>query len=154
VRRAVAILAVLLLLLAAGATYAWQRLYVEANLEEVRLDRQTSPSASTSLVPPLERDWQAAVAVLAVVAGSTRATMAFFTNFGVAYTSRITDVPASTGYGEPIQSLFKFKDGEKVVGALSLDPRSIGNIKSASPDTPANNRAGTESPLRSTVSRR
>jgi DNA gyrase subunit A len=69
-------------------------------------------------------------AVLAVVAGSTRATMVLFTNFGVAYTSRITDIPASTGYGEPIQSLFKFKDGEKVVGALSLDPRFSGNIQS------------------------
>ena len=76
-------------------------------------------------------------AVLAVVAGSTRATMVFFTNFGVAYTSRITDVPASTGYGEPIQSLFKFKDGEKVVGALSLDPRFSGNIQSKNPEEPA-----------------
>ena len=62
-------------------------------------------------------------AVMAVAAGSTRATAVFFTNFGVAYTARIADMPASTGYGEPIQSLFKFKDGEKVVGALSLDPR-------------------------------
>ena len=44
-------------------------------------------------------------------------------NFGVAYTCRIIDVPASTGYGEPIQKLFKLKDGEKVVAALSLDPR-------------------------------
>ena len=60
-------------------------------------------------------------AVLAVLPGSTRATVAFFTNFGVAYTARIADVPASTGYGEPIQSLFKFKDGEKVVAAQSLD---------------------------------
>jgi DNA gyrase subunit A len=76
-------------------------------------------------------------AVLAVVAGSTRATMVFFTNFGVAYTSRITEVPASTGYGEPIQSLFKFKDGEKVVGALSLDPRFSGNIQSKNPEEPA-----------------
>ena len=40
-----------------------------------------------------------------------------------AYTCRIIDVPASTGYGEPIQRLFKLKDGEKVVAALSLDPR-------------------------------
>jgi DNA gyrase subunit A len=48
----------------------------------------------------------------------------FFTNFGTAYTARIADVPASTGYGEPIQRLFKFKDGERVVGALSLDARS------------------------------
>ena len=61
--------------------------------------------------------------VLAAVAGSTRATVVFFTNFGVAYTSRIVDVPASTGYGEPVQKLFKFKDGERVVAAFSLDPR-------------------------------
>jgi DNA gyrase subunit A len=67
--------------------------------------------------------------VLAVLAGSTRATCAFFTNFGVAYTARFVDVPASTGYGEPIQRLFKLKDGEKVVAALSLDPRAVGNIK-------------------------
>src|SRR6188768_3169410 len=73
---------------------------------------------------------------LAVLPGSTRATVVFFTNFGVAYTSRIADVPASTGYGEPIQSLFKFKDKEKVVAALSLDPRSIGKITSKSPETP------------------
>jgi DNA gyrase subunit A len=66
--------------------------------------------------------------VLAAFAGSTRATCTFFSNFGVAYTCRIIDVPASTGYGEPIQRLFKLKDGEKVVAALSLDARSIGNI--------------------------
>jgi DNA gyrase subunit A len=42
----------------------------------------------------------------------------FFTNFGTAYTSRIVDLPATTGYGEPIQSLFKFKDNERVVGAV------------------------------------
>jgi DNA gyrase subunit A len=67
-------------------------------------------------------------AVLAVLPGSTRATCVFFTNFGVAYTSRVIDVPASTGYGEPIQRFFKLKDGEKVVAALSLDPRAIGAI--------------------------
>jgi DNA gyrase subunit A len=66
--------------------------------------------------------------VLAVLPGSTRATVVFFTNFGVAYTCRIADVPASTGYGEPIQRLFKFRDGEKVVNAFSLDTRSVGKI--------------------------
>ncbi|HEX5071327.1 MAG TPA: DNA topoisomerase IV subunit A [Vicinamibacterales bacterium] len=74
-------------------------------------------------------------AVMAVVAGSTRATAVFFTNFGVAYTARLADLPASTGYGEPVQSLFKFKDGEKVVGALSLDPRVAGAIASDNPET-------------------
>jgi DNA gyrase subunit A len=61
--------------------------------------------------------------VLAAVIGSTRATMVFFSNFGVAYSSRIVDVPASTGYGDPVQKLFKLKDGERIVAAFSLDPR-------------------------------
>jgi DNA gyrase subunit A len=68
-------------------------------------------------------------AVLAAFAGSTRATCVFLTNFGVAYTCRIIDVPASTGYGEPIQRLFKLKDGEKVVAAMSLDARATGVIE-------------------------
>ena len=67
-------------------------------------------------------------AVLAVLPGSTRATIVLFTNFGAAYTSRIIDVPASTGYGEPVQKLFKLRDGERVIAAFSLDPRVIGNI--------------------------
>jgi DNA gyrase subunit A len=46
----------------------------------------------------------------------------------VAYTARITDIPASTGYGEPIQRFFKLKDGERIVAALSLDPRVAGAI--------------------------
>jgi DNA gyrase subunit A len=66
--------------------------------------------------------------VLAVLPGSTRATVALFTNFGVAYTARIIDVPASTGYGEPVQKLFKLRDGERVIAAVSLDPRVVGNI--------------------------
>jgi DNA gyrase subunit A len=68
-------------------------------------------------------------AVLAVVPGSTRATAVFFTNFGVAYSATIADVPASTGYGEPIQRLFKFRDGERVVAAFSLDPRATPDIE-------------------------
>ncbi|MBE3096663.1 MAG: DNA topoisomerase 4 subunit A, partial [Planctomycetes bacterium] len=68
-------------------------------------------------------------AVLAVLPGSTRATAVFLTNFGVAYSCRLIDVPASTGYGEPIQRLFKFRDGEKVVEAVSLDPRVTPGIE-------------------------
>jgi DNA gyrase subunit A len=67
-------------------------------------------------------------AVLAVLPGSTRASVVLFSNFGVAYTARIIDVPASTGYGEPVQKLFKLRDGERVVAALSLDPRQAGDI--------------------------
>jgi DNA gyrase subunit A len=67
-------------------------------------------------------------AVLAAFAGSTRASCVFFSNFGAAYTCRFIDVPASTGYGEPIQKQFKLKDGEKIIGAMSLDPRAVGAI--------------------------
>jgi DNA gyrase subunit A len=67
-------------------------------------------------------------AVMAVLPGSTRSSVAFFSNFGVAYTSRIIEIPASTGYGEPIQRFFKLKDGERIVGAVSLDPRVVGHI--------------------------
>jgi len=66
--------------------------------------------------------------VLAALPGSTRATAVFFSNFGVAYSARFADIPASTGHGEPIQRFFKLKDGERIVAALSLDPRVIGNI--------------------------
>jgi len=66
--------------------------------------------------------------VLAAFAGSTRASCVFFSNFGAAYSCRFIDVPASTGYGEPIQKQFKLKDGEKIVAAISLDPRVVGVI--------------------------
>ena len=38
-------------------------------------------------------------------------------------------MPASTGYGDPVQKLFKLKDGEKIVAAFSLDPRVAKKIE-------------------------
>src|SRR6516225_5339459 len=70
--------------------------------------------------------------VLAAAIGSTRASVVFFSNFGVGYSARIADIPASTGYGEPIQRLFKLKDGERIVAAFSLDPRAAGEITAKS----------------------
>jgi len=66
--------------------------------------------------------------ILAVVAADTRATIGFFSSLGVCYTARAADIPASTGFGEPIQKLFKMKDGERIVAALSFDPRVIGDV--------------------------
>jgi DNA gyrase subunit A len=59
-------------------------------------------------------------AILAVIRGSTKEPIAVYSNLGYAYTLRINDVPASTGYGEPVQKLFNFRDGERVVGALAM----------------------------------
>jgi len=63
--------------------------------------------------------------VLAAVAGSTRASVAFFSNLGSCYVCRIHDLPASTGYGDPVQKLFKLADGERMITALSFDPRAL-----------------------------
>jgi DNA gyrase subunit A len=61
--------------------------------------------------------------VMAIVSGSLKSSLVFFSSAGAAYVTRFNDVPASTGYGDPVQKLFKFDDQERVVGALSLDPR-------------------------------
>ncbi len=58
-----------------------------------------------------------------VLGGSLKSNLVLFSNFGTAYVTRFNDVPPSTGYGDPVQKLFKFDDNERVVGALSLDPR-------------------------------
>jgi len=59
-------------------------------------------------------------AVLTALRGSTKEFMAIFSNFGSAYVLRINDVPASTGYGEPVQKLFNFRDGERVIAAYVM----------------------------------
>ncbi|MBL8917746.1 MAG: DNA topoisomerase IV subunit A [Myxococcaceae bacterium] len=61
--------------------------------------------------------------LMAVLSGSLKSNVVFFSNLGTAYCTRFNDVPASTGYGDPVQKLFKFDDGERLVGALSLDKR-------------------------------
>ncbi len=63
--------------------------------------------------------------VLAVLAGSTKSTVAFFSSHGVCYVTRIVDIPATTGHGTPLQTLFKLADGERVVGAIGFDPRFL-----------------------------
>jgi DNA gyrase subunit A len=61
--------------------------------------------------------------VMAVLSGSLKQSLVFFSSAGAAYVTRFNDIPASTGYGDPMQKLFKFDDQERVVGALSLDKR-------------------------------
>jgi DNA gyrase subunit A len=67
--------------------------------------------------------------VLACLVGSTRATVGFFSSLGTCYTCRFIDVPASTGYGEPVQKLFKLKDGETILSAISFDERVTQGIE-------------------------
>ena len=60
-----------------------------------------------------------------VSGSSTRETLILFTNLGKAYTIRVADLPATTGYGEAIQTKLDFTDGEYIVGATTTDPRVL-----------------------------
>ena len=60
-----------------------------------------------------------------VLAGSTKEKVIFFTNKGSGYVIKINDIAATTGYGDPAQKYFKFGDGERIVAAMTLDPRAM-----------------------------
>jgi len=56
-------------------------------------------------------------ALAAMLPGTTRDRLVLYSTKGTVYVLRVADVPATTGYGEPVQSLLKFGDGERVVAA-------------------------------------
>jgi DNA gyrase subunit A len=60
-----------------------------------------------------------------VLPGSTKEKVIFFTNRGSGYVIKINDIAATTGYGDPAQKYFKFADGERIVSAMTLDPRAM-----------------------------
>ncbi|MDQ7781393.1 MAG: DNA topoisomerase (ATP-hydrolyzing) [Desulfomonilaceae bacterium] len=53
---------------------------------------------------------------------NTGRTVALFSNLGKVYVVRAIDIPATTGFGEPIGNLLGFGDGESVVGMIAPDP--------------------------------
>jgi len=75
-------------------------------------------------------------AVLDVIPGSTTDTVVFFASDGIAYTLSIADIPASSGYGEPISKHVKIQDGVGIIAALTTDARF----------TPADEESGSERP--------
>lgn len=77
-------------------------------------------------------------AVIAVVPGSTLDNVCFFADDGTAYTMRINEVPASSGYGEPISKFFKLDDQVRIIGAATSDNRFIPEtIKPPTKEDPA-----------------
>jgi DNA gyrase subunit A len=61
--------------------------------------------------------------VLDVVPGNTLEHVAIFSSDGVAYTLPIKQIPASTGYGDPLSKHVRFGDGVQMVAAISTDAR-------------------------------
>src|SRR5438046_8112531 len=62
-------------------------------------------------------------AVLAVAPASTLDHVVFFADDGTAYTMRVNEVPASSGYGEPIGKFFRLADQVRIVNAVTTDER-------------------------------
>jgi DNA gyrase subunit A len=61
--------------------------------------------------------------VIAVAPGSTLEYVIFFADDGTAYTMRINEVPASSGYGEPIAKFFRLADDVRIIDAVTTDER-------------------------------
>jgi len=71
-----------------------------------------------------ENDW-----LLATAKANTRELVAFFTSRGMVYVHKVYNLSYTrAGFGEPVQDLFKFADGEKIVSMLSLDPAELATI--------------------------
>jgi len=56
-----------------------------------------------------------------VLPANTKEVALFFTSNAKCYTIRVADLDKTTGYGEPIQSIFSFDDGETVVNVLTTN---------------------------------
>jgi DNA gyrase subunit A len=61
--------------------------------------------------------------VTAVVPGSTLDHVILFADDGTAYTMRINEVPASSGYGEPVAKFFRLGDQVRILNAVTTDER-------------------------------
>jgi DNA gyrase subunit A len=75
--------------------------------------------------------------VIAVVPASTLDHVVFFADDGTAYTMRVNEVPASSGYGEPIAKFFKLDDQVRVIDLATADERFVPlEVKGAKGDPP------------------
>lgn len=64
-------------------------------------------------------------AVSFVLKGSTRAPLMLFSSKGRVYTTLLGNVPATTGHGTPMATMFKFEDGETIVAAYLADEATL-----------------------------
>lgn len=63
---------------------------------------------------------------------STLDSLAVFTNLGNLYALPVLDIPASSGYGSPVQKILKFKDGESIIESF---PILTGGVKKSDSQT-------------------
>ena len=80
-----------------------------------------------SLSDPASLRFKENDALLGMVQANTRDLLALFTSRGMVYVQKIFNLPYTRGgFGEPVQNLFKFGDGERVVALLPLQSGEAG----------------------------
>ncbi len=63
----------------------------------------------------------------------------FFTSAGKVYCVHALEIAQTTGFGEPVQSMFRFADKERVVSVMGMTTGPTGGEKAAANDAPAAN---------------
>ncbi len=58
--------------------------------------------------------------LMALLPANTRDNIAIFSSAGKVYVMKAHDLPSGSGFGEPVQHLFKFGDGERPLTAMNL----------------------------------
>ena len=58
--------------------------------------------------------------LLSLIPANTRDNIAIFSSAGKVYVIKAFDLPSGSGFGEPVQHLFKFGDGERPIMAMNL----------------------------------
>ncbi len=112
---------------AAGDELAYDpEAYIVHEEAVVLLSRDGWIKRQTQVKDPAATRLREGDALVAMLPGTTRDRLVLFSSHGSIYVLRVADLPATTGYGEPVQSLLKFGDGERVVVArLVREPEAV-----------------------------
>lgn len=69
--------------------------------------------------------------LLSLIPANTRDNIAIFSSTGKVYVIKAFDLPSGSGFGEPVQHLFKFGDGERPIMAMNLSTVLAGSPAAA-----------------------
>jgi len=75
--------------------------------------------------------------LLSLLPANTRDNIAVYSSVGKVYVVKAFDLPSGSGFGEPVQHLFKFGDGERPISAMNLTTVFTGTTTGESKETQA-----------------
>ena len=61
-----------------------------------------------------------------ILRGSTRESLVLWSSRGFVYVVKVSAIPVTSGYGDPVQSMCKFADGERIVNVALVSPADAG----------------------------